>query len=58
MRDLTTEGKIGVFKSLAILKIVYLPLIKTVPIFTIEQLNIITENFIWQRKKQKTLYPM
>ena len=36
MRDLTTEGKVVIFKSLAILKVVYLPLIKTVLIFTVE----------------------
>ena len=32
MRDLTIEGKIVIFKSLAISKIVHLALIKTVPI--------------------------
>ena len=53
MRGLTIEGKIVIFKSLAISKIVHLGLIKTVPIFTVEQLNNIKKNFIWQVKKQK-----
>ena len=53
MRDLTIEGKIVIFKSLAISKIVHLALIKTVPIFAVQQLNIIKKNFIWQGKKLK-----
>ena len=53
MRGLTTEGKIVMFKSLAISKIVHLTLIKALPIFTIEQLNIIKKNFILQGKKQE-----
>ena len=53
MRGLTTEGKIVMFKSLAISKIVHLTLIKALPIFTIDQLNIIKKNFILQGKKQE-----
>ena len=53
MRGLTTEGKIVMFKSLAISKIVHLTLIKALPIFTIEQLNFIKKNFILQGKKQE-----
>ena len=53
MRGLTTEGKIVMFKSLAISKIVHLTLIKALPIFSIEQLNIIKKNFILQGKKQE-----
>ena len=53
MRDLTIEGKILIFKSFAISKVVHLALIKTVPIFTVEQLNIIKSNFIWEGKKTK-----
>ena len=53
MRDFTSEGKIVIYKSLAISKIAHLALIKTVPIFTVEELNIIKKNFIWQGKKQK-----
>ena len=56
MRGLTTEGKIVMFKSLAISKIVHLTLIKALPIFTIEQLNIIKKNFILQGKKTRKLY--
>ena len=36
MRDLTTEGKILIFKSLTISKVMHLALIKTVPIFTVK----------------------
>ena len=56
MSDLTIEGKIIIFKALAISKIVHLALINAVPIFTVKQLNIIKNNFIWQGKK--ILYPM
>ena len=60
MKDLTIEGKIIIFKSLAISKIVHLALINAVPIFTVEQLNIIKKNFICHEKKtkNKTLYTM
>ena len=54
-RDLTIEGKIVIFKSLPISKIVHLALIKTVPIFIVEQLNIVKRNFIWQGKKTNSL---
>ena len=53
MTALTIEGKIVIFKSLAISKIVQLALIKTVPIFTAEQLNTTKKNFIWQGKKKQ-----
>ena len=56
MRDLTIEGKIVIFKSLAIPKVEHLALIKSVPIFTVEQLNIIKRNFIWQGKKTKIMF--
>ena len=52
-RDLTIEGKIVILKSPDISIIMNLVLIKTVPIFTTEQLNIIKKNFIWQKKKPK-----
>ena len=51
MSDLTSEGKIVIFKALAISKVVHLALINTVSIFTVKQLNIIRNNFIWQGKK-------
>ena len=53
MNDLTIEGKILIFKSLVVLKFVHLALIKSVPILTIERLNIVKKNFIWQGKKTK-----
>ena len=40
MRDLSIEGKITIFKILAILKIVHLGLITSVPVFITESLNI------------------
>ena len=43
---LNNQGKILTFKSLTISKIVHLAVIKTVPIFTVEQFNIIKKNFI------------
>ena len=46
MNDLTIEGKILIFKSLVVLKFVHLALIKSVPILTIERLNIVKKNFI------------
>ena len=46
MSDLTSEGKIVIFKALAISKVVHLALINTVSIFTVKQLNIIRNNFI------------
>ena len=39
MRNLMIEGKVLVFKSLAVSKIAYLSLITTVPDTTINQLN-------------------
>lgn len=41
MKDFTTEEKIVIYKSLAILKVAPLALIKSVPIFTVEQKNIV-----------------
>ena len=57
IRDLKTEGKIVIYKSLAICCASDFD--KTMPIFTAEQLNIIKKNFTWQGKKikNKTLYP-
>ena len=53
MRNLTIEGKILVFKSLAISKIVHISLITTVPLARINQLNNIQKNFIWSGKNPK-----
>ena len=53
MRNLTLEGKVLVFKSLAISKIVHLLLITTVPHSIINQLNNMKNDFIWNRKNLK-----
>ena len=50
MKDLSSEGKIAIFKTLAISKIVNLGLITCVPDFIIEQLNIIKELHLAREK--------
>ena len=54
MRDLSIEGKITIFKILAILKIVHLGLITSVPVFITESLNITIKKNFWYLKKYKT----
>ena len=54
MTDLLIEGKITIFRTLTISKVVHLDLIAIVPAFAIEELNIIKKNFIWQARKPKT----
>ena len=46
-RNLSLEVKITVFKSLALSKITYLALVKTIPPSIIDQLNKTQNNFIW-----------
>ena len=46
-------GKITVFKSLALSKIIHLALVKTIPNTTVEELNKIQKNFIWNNSKPK-----
>ena len=53
MRKLTLEGKITIFKSLAILKIVQLAIITKVPNTLIEELKQIQKDFLWDNKKVK-----
>ena len=53
MRHLTLEGKITVFKSLAISKIVYLTLLTPVPNVFIEELKQIQKTFLWGKNKPK-----
>ena len=53
MRKLTIEGKITVFKSLAISKIIHLALITSVHSSTVKQLNKIQQHFIWGGKSSK-----
>ena len=53
MRQLTLEGRITVFKSLAISKVVHLLLITKLHSNTIDLMYKIQRNFIWQGKKAK-----
>ena len=53
IRNLTIEGKVLVFKSLAISKKVQLSFLTTVPHAIINQLKNIQKNFIWNRKNPK-----
>ena len=46
-RNLLLEGKITVFKSLAVSKITHLALVKTIPPSIMNQLNKTQKNFIW-----------
>ena len=58
MRRLTLEGKIIVFKTLAISKIVFLSLISKVPAEIINELERIQKTFLWSSKpkiKNETL---
>ena len=50
MRNLTLEGKVTVFKALAISKIVHLTLITNITSSTIKELNKIQKEFIWKNK--------
>ena len=52
-RDLSLEGKILAFKSLALSKILYSCTIKFPSKQLIEQLSIIHKNFIWNNKRPK-----
>ena len=51
MRKLTLEGKITIFKSLAISKIVHLAIITKVPNTVIEELKQIQKIFSWVNEK-------
>ena len=53
MRDLSIAGKIAVFKTLAISKIVHLPLVKTILNLIMQELNKIQKEFIWKTRKPK-----
>ena len=53
MRHLSLEGKITIFKSLAISKIVYLALLTIVPKNVIFELKEIQNKFLWSNKKSK-----
>ena len=53
MRNLTSEGKVTVFKALAISKIVHLALITNIPTSTMKESNKIQKQFIWKNKNPK-----
>ena len=59
MRQLTVEGRIVIFKTLAISKIVYLALLTNTPIIIIDELKKTEKKFIWNNStlkiKQETL---
>ena len=53
MRNLTLEGRITVFKALAMSKIVHLALITNIPTSTKKGLNKLQKEFIWKNKNPK-----
>ena len=53
MRQLTLEGRIKVFKFLAVSKVIHLLLITKLHNNTIDLLHKIQKNFIWGEKKAK-----
>ena len=53
MRQLTIEGRIVIFKTLAISKIVYLALLANTPNIKIDELEKIQKKFIWNNSTPK-----
>ena len=53
MRKLTLEGKINIFKTLAISKLVYLSLITNVPQYIFDQVIQIQKDFLWHNSNPK-----
>ena len=53
MRHLSLEGKITIFKSLAISKIVYLALLTLIPNSFLEELEQIQKTFLWGNMRTK-----
>ena len=53
MRNLTVKGKITIFKTLAISKIIHLSLVTNVPTEIINELNKIQKEFIWNGNNPK-----
>ena len=51
MRNVTLEGKITIFKTLAISKIIHLASVTVLPNSTMTQLNKIHKEFIWNHKR-------
>ena len=52
-RTLTLEGKITIFKTLAISKIVYISYLSSVPNFIINELKKLQNHFLWNGKRPK-----
>ena len=53
MRNLALEGKITIFKTLAISKIIHLSLVTNIPTQIINELNKRQKEFIWNEKSPK-----
>ena len=53
MRNLTPKGKITIFKTLVISKIIHLSLVTNVPTQIINELNKIQKEFIWNGRNPK-----
>ena len=53
IRNLTIQGKISIFKTLAISKVTHLTLVTNIPQVIIDQLNKIQKHFIWNQKLPK-----
>ena len=53
IRNLIVQGKITIFKTLAISKVIHLVLVRNVPQAIIDQLNKIQKDFIWNQKDPK-----
>ena len=53
MQSLSISGKIIVFETLAISKIVHLPLVNVTPISAILELNKIKKHFVWKSSNPK-----
>ena len=53
LRNLTVQGKITIFKTLALSKIIHMALVKVIPTSTIDLLNKIQKQFIWNNLKPK-----
>ena len=53
MRNLSLLGKISIFKTLAVSKIIHLTLVTSVPSSTIDLLHKIQKDFLWDKKNAK-----
>ena len=52
-RDLTIAGRIQIFKTLAISKVVYISTMKNLPRQFIEALNEVQQDFVWNKSRSK-----